>query len=178
MDKHFCDNEFNSLPFGVVSEESAAADPLALANQICFAVYAASLAIKHAYRPFLDKLGLTYLQYLVLMVLWTDNHLTVAGIGRQLHVDSGTLSPLLKRLESIGLVNRRWRVEDEHEVEISLTESGQQMRGNALSMRRTVVSQLDQRVAQVTALRATLNAMAAKLSTKYAAAAVKRIRGE
>jgi DNA-binding MarR family transcriptional regulator len=178
MNKHSFNTGFDRLPLDVVSRDSAGSDPLALDNQICFAVYAASLAIKHTYRPFLDELGLTYAQYLVLMVLWTDNNLTVAGIGRRLHVDSGTLSPLLKRLESIGLVNRRRRVEDERKVEISLTEAGQQMRGNALSMKRAVVSQLDQTVEQVTALRATLKAMAATLSAKDDAAAVRRIRKE
>ena len=178
MNKHLFDTGFDCSPVDFVSKDSAGADPLALDNQICFAVYAASLAIKHAYRPFLDELGLTYPQFLVLMVLWTNNHVSVAEIGQRLHVDSGTLSPLLKRLESAGLVNRRRRVEDERKVEISLTASGQQMRGNALSMRRTVVSHLDQTVAQATALRATLNALAAKLSAKDDAAAVKQIRKE
>jgi DNA-binding MarR family transcriptional regulator len=101
---------------------------LALDDQLCFALYAASRAVTARYRPMLDELGLTYPQYLVLMLLWESDHQTVGQLGARLALDSGTLSPLLKRLTAAGLVTRHRRVEDERSVAISLTDAGRALR--------------------------------------------------
>ncbi|GAA5528716.1 MarR family transcriptional regulator [Herpetosiphon gulosus] len=104
---------------------------LLLEQQLCFDVYAASRAINKAYRPLLEALGLTYPQYLVMLVLWEHEAQTVKQLGEQLQLDSGTLSPLLKRLESAGFLQRQRRASDEREVEIQLTEAGQALRQQA-----------------------------------------------
>lgn len=102
--------------------------PLALDEQLCFALYAASRAMMGEYRPLLAELGLTFPQFLVMLVLWEDGTATVGGLGEKLHLDSGTLSPLLKRLESLGLVSRRRRPDDERSVEVSPTGRGRDLR--------------------------------------------------
>ena len=101
---------------------------LTLENQVCFPLYSAANALVRAYRPFLEPLDLTYLQYMVLMVLWQDSPVTVKELGHQLRLDSGTLTPLLKRLEGKGLVQRRRSSEDERARLISLTEAGTALR--------------------------------------------------
>ena len=143
-------------------------DPLLLDNQLCFALYAASHAIKKAYRPQLDELGLTYPQYLILLVLWREDSLKVSDIGSRLHLDSGTLTPVLKRLESVGLVTRARRAQDEREVEISLTPEGRRMRERALPVRREIVRQLKMSETAIGALRGELNAMIATLAAPEA----------
>lgn len=107
------------------------ADPLHLDEQLCFALYAASRAVTSAYRPLLDELGITYPQYLVLLTLWEHEPLTVREIGQRLQLDSGTLSPLLKRLEAAGDVRRERSALDERVVEVHLTERGWALRGRA-----------------------------------------------
>src|ERR1700759_5472942 len=89
---------------------------LRLDNQICFAVYSASHAFNRVYKPLLDRLGLTYPQYLVMLVLWERDGVAVKEIGERLHLDSGTLTPLLKRLEQAGLIKRTRSTEDERQV--------------------------------------------------------------
>jgi len=103
-------------------------DLLKLKNQVCFPVYALSREIITRYRPFLDALGITYPQYLVLMVLWEEKTQTVNELGGKLRLDSGTLTPLLKRLESKGFILRKRKSTDERVVEISLTNQGDQLR--------------------------------------------------
>jgi len=95
-----------------------------LNHQVCFALYSASKAATAVYRPVLDSLGLTYPQYLVMLVLWEEEPRTVRELGTALGLDSGTLSPLLKRLEALGLVERRRSVEDERRVEVHLSDAG------------------------------------------------------
>ena len=102
--------------------------PLLLGNQICFAIYSTAHAFNRVYKPLLDRIGLTYPQYLVMLVLWEQDGITVRELGRRLQLDSGTLTPLLKRLQAAGLVNRQRRVADEREVEILLTEAGLALR--------------------------------------------------
>jgi DNA-binding MarR family transcriptional regulator len=97
---------------------------LALENQLCFAVYAASHAFTKAYKPLLAELGVTYPQYLVMLVLWQKRVATVTEIGTALGLDTGTLSPLLKRLEKTGLVRRERSKEDERQVIVHLTPAG------------------------------------------------------
>jgi MarR family transcriptional regulator, organic hydroperoxide resistance regulator len=100
-----------------------------LEKQLCFAVYATAHAFTRAYKPILDRVGLTYPQYLVMLVLWEKSELPVKTIGEQLDLDSGTLSPLLKRLEQNGLIKRTRDSRDERQVIVSLTPKGQAMRG-------------------------------------------------
>lgn len=104
---------------------------LRLENQLCFALYSASLAMSKAYKPHLDALGITYPQYLVLLVLWERDGRTVSEIGEALHLDSGTLTPLLKRMESAGLVARRRDSGDERRVLVDLTADGRRLKAKA-----------------------------------------------
>ncbi|MDP4021007.1 MarR family transcriptional regulator [Methylobacterium sp. NEAU 140] len=104
-------------------------DPQRLDNQLCFAVYAAAHAFGRTYRALLGQHELTYPQYLVLLVLWEEDGLTVKEIGDRLFLDSGTLTPLLKRLETAGRVRRARDRTDERQVSIFLTEAGQELRG-------------------------------------------------
>jgi DNA-binding MarR family transcriptional regulator len=104
---------------------------LGLDDQLCFALYSASRAVTARYRPLLDELGLTYPQYLVMLALWESGPATVGELGRRLHLDSGTLSPLLKRLEASELISRRRRSQDERSVEVVLTGSGHRLRERA-----------------------------------------------
>ena len=96
-----------------------------LNEQICFTLYATSMAITRAYKPLLDQLGLTYPQYLVLSVLGENSNLTIGGVAARLDLESSTVTPLVKRLEAAGLVARRRGVEDERKVEVTMTEAGQ-----------------------------------------------------
>lgn len=110
---------------------SGDADPLHLANQICFAVYSAAHAFNRIYKPLLDRIGLTYPQYLVLLLLWEEDGQTMKTLGQRLYLDSGTLTPLLKRLEAAGLVTRARDAADERLMRISLTEAGASLREKA-----------------------------------------------
>jgi DNA-binding MarR family transcriptional regulator len=109
-------------------------EALLLDNQLCFLVYRLHRGITDRYRPVLAELGLTYPQYLVMLVLWESAPQTVSEVGGRLHLDSGTLSPLLKRLESAGLIRRARATTDERSVLISLTTSGRALRGRARSV--------------------------------------------
>ncbi|ADT89285.1 transcriptional regulator [Vibrio furnissii NCTC 11218] len=114
-----------------------------LDNQLCFPLYSAANAVVRAYRPLLDALDLTYPQYLVMMVLWQQNAISVKTLGEKLHLDSGTLTPLLKRLESKGLVERRRSVTDERARELWLTERGTALREQALAVPKSMVCKFD-----------------------------------
>lgn len=100
-------------------------------DMLCFALYATSRAVTDAYRPLLEKIGLTYPQYLVLMVLWEHQQSSVKDLGAILHLDSGTLSPLLKRLEANGFIKRQRRANDERVVDVSLTPEGDSLKKQA-----------------------------------------------
>jgi DNA-binding MarR family transcriptional regulator len=112
---------------------------LHLDDQLCFALYAASRAVTQRYRPLLDKLGLTYPQYLVMLVLWEQGRTNVKGLADALQLDYGTLSPLLKRLSAAGLVERRRRSADERSVEITLTAAGEALKARAEKIPQLVV---------------------------------------
>ena len=107
-------------------------------EMVCFELYAASRAMTAVYRPLLDGLGLTYPQYLVMVLLWEREPRLVKELGQALELDSGTLSPLLKRLEASGLVRRRRRAEDEREVEVALTEAGRALQDRAKDVPRAI----------------------------------------
>jgi DNA-binding MarR family transcriptional regulator len=109
-------------------------NPLLLKDQLCFSLYAASRSVTALYRPMLDELGLTYPQYLVLLVLWEHGTSPVKDLGAALQLDYGTLSPLLKRLEANGLVRRTRRADDERSVAVALTDEGAALRDRALSV--------------------------------------------
>ena len=134
-------------------------DPLLLDNQLCYALYAAAHRMTKSYRPMLERMGLTYPQYLVLLVLWETDGITVSEIGRRLRLDSGTLTPVLKRLESSGFLNRSRRQSDEREVEIALTEQGRALRNEAVAVRQSVMCQLNMSEPEIQAMRADLNAL-------------------
>jgi DNA-binding MarR family transcriptional regulator len=118
------------------------APSVALDDQLCFALYAASRAVTARYRPMLDAVGLTYPQYLVMMLLWETDHQTVGQLGSRLALDSGTLSPLLKRLTAAGLVTRHRRVEDERSVSIALTHEGRALRQKAFDISREMIGSI------------------------------------
>ena len=107
---------------------------LLLENQLCFPLYAAAKEVLNRYKPMLDEIGLTYTQYIVMMVLWEDKRLSVSGLGERLHLDSGTLTPLLKRLAEKGLIRRERSKQDERQVDISLTEEGEELKEKAISI--------------------------------------------
>lgn len=111
---------------------------LKLDRQICFALYGAAHAFTRAYKPLLEPLGLTYPQYLAMMALWEEDGLQVKVLGERLGLDSGTLSPLLKRLEQAGYVTRQRDKIDERQVFITLTESGRTMKGKAVGVMRAI----------------------------------------
>ena len=115
------------MPTRTLSTDEA----LLLDNQLCFALYSASLAMTKLYKPLLDELGLTYPQYLVMLVLWEGDGLMVSELGQRLYLDSGTLTPLLKRLEAAGLVSRMRAAEDERRVHIHLTAAGRKLKTRA-----------------------------------------------
>ena len=107
-------------------------EDLKLENQLCFPLYVCAREIVNAYRPFLDELGLTYTQYIALMVLWEEKKITVKALGVKLHLDSGTLTPLLKKLEAKGLIARERSSEDERSVLASITNEGMALKEKAL----------------------------------------------
>lgn len=134
---------------------------LRLDDQLCFSLYAASRALTAAYGPLLAPLGLTYPQYLVMLVLWEDDGVPVKRIGERLALDSGTLTPLLKRLESQGLVTRRRSAEDERVVEIHLTTEGKRLKQRARAVPEKLVCRLGLPLGDVGRLGAELRAIAA-----------------
>ncbi|MBW8848462.1 MAG: MarR family transcriptional regulator [Burkholderiales bacterium] len=107
---------------------------LQLDRQLCFALYSSSLAMTKIYKPLLAPLGLTYPQYLVMLVLWETEGLSVSQLGQRLSLDSGTLTPLLKRLEQLGHIERRRARDDERRVDIFLTQAGRKLRAQALDI--------------------------------------------
>jgi DNA-binding MarR family transcriptional regulator len=114
--------------------------PLLLGNQLCFAIYSTAHAFNRFYKPLLDRLGLTYPQYLVMLVLWERDDLPVKDIGERLFLDSGTLTPLLKRLEAAGLIKRTRSTEDERQVLIALTSQGQSLREKARAVPQAILA--------------------------------------
>jgi MarR family transcriptional regulator, organic hydroperoxide resistance regulator len=113
---------------------------LLLDNQLCFALYSTSLAMTKLYKPLLDELGLTYPQYLVMLVLWERDGLMVSELGDRLFLDSGTLTPLLKRMQGAGLIARIRAVEDERRVHVTLTAAGRKLKAKAQNIPGCVLS--------------------------------------
>jgi DNA-binding MarR family transcriptional regulator len=113
---------------------------LQLDNQLCFALYSTSLAMTKMYKPLLEELGLTYPQYLAMLVLWERDGLMVSELGERLYLDSGTLTPLLKRLEASGFISRIRDIEDERRVRITLTSSGRRLKTRAAKIPGCILS--------------------------------------
>lgn len=138
-------------------------DLLLLDRQACFSLYAASNLLIRLYRPMLAEIGLTFPQYLAMLVLWESDPQTVSAIGGRLHLDSGTLTPLLKRLESAGLVMRRRDDSDERRVLISLTDAGRALREPASRIPATLRKDVSFSALETGTLAASLNQLVAAL---------------
>ena len=145
--------------------KNATPTALLLDQQLCFALYAASRAVTAVYRPLLQELGLTYPQYLTLLVLWEQDGLTVRELGRRLQLDSGTLTPLLKRLQQAGLVSRQRRPSDEREVEIRLTPEGRDLRTQAEDIPACLAARLGLGLDDMRRLRDELRQLAARVAS-------------
>ena len=130
METHI-ENSISNLAESKADSECFGAESLLLDNQLCFALYSASLTMTKIYKPLLHSLGITYPQYLVMLTLWERDEVTVSEVGERLYLDSGTLTPLLKRLELSGLVKRQRSAKDERQVIVSLTDQGKAMRQEA-----------------------------------------------
>jgi len=139
------------------------ADPLKLDSMLCFAVYAAGHAFTRFYKPRLDALGLTYPQYLVFLVLWEQDGLTVKALGEKLFLDSGTITPLVKRLEARGLLRRQRDDEDERQVRIFLTPEGRGLRAKALAVPLAVGKALGEQAVEAGDLRRSLQQLRERL---------------
>ncbi len=126
--------------------------PLPLDEQLCYAIYSAGMAVQRVYKPLLDELGLTYPQYLVLNVLWREDAQTVGRIADALALESSTLTPLLKRLETAGLVRRARNPENERQVVVALTESGRDLRSRAGCLADALISTSGQEPAHLSAI--------------------------
>lgn len=142
---------------------TAGLDALRLNRQVCFAMYSASRAATAVYRPMLEELGLTYPQYLAMLVLWEADPRSVRDLGEELGLDSGTLSPLLKRLEALGFVERRRSAEDERRVEIHLTEAGAALRSRAGGIPQRLADAAGLTPAELDQLRETLGRLSEAL---------------
>ena len=140
------------LPAYGVRMAASESSPLTLDEQLCFALYTASRAMTSCYRTVLDRLGLTYPQYLVMLVLWEQDGVTVSELGERLFLDSGTLTPLLKRLEAQGQIARLRDVQDERRVRITLTAEGRALRDQAEAIPQCVLQSSQCSIAELTAL--------------------------
>ncbi|WP_158890369.1 MULTISPECIES: MarR family winged helix-turn-helix transcriptional regulator [unclassified Pseudomonas] len=138
-------------------------DPLLLDQQLCFALYSTSLAMTKVYKPLLEEVGLTYPQYLMMLVLWENDRLPLKELARRLHQDSGALTPVLKRLEAEGYVTRQRNAEDERNLSIELTESGRTLRERAKKINGTIGGYCALGDAEMTQLRENLMTLRAKL---------------
>lgn len=132
-------------------------ESLKLDEQICFPLYVLSKEITGLYRPILEELDLTYPQYLVMMVLWEEDGLAVSHIGEKLFLDSGTLTPVLKRLENKGFINRIRNKEDERVVQLFLTENGKNLRQQACRIPEKLLEQIHVQIEDLKNFKDTLN---------------------
>lgn len=137
-----------------------------LDDQLCFALYAASRAMVAAYQPFLAPLGLTYPQYLVLLCLWEEDHVTVSHLGERLHLDSGTLTPLLKRMEKDGLVTRARDREDERKVILTLGPRGRKLEARAPEVTNGIFCSFGASLEEIVRVRTSVKRLISKLESK------------
>ncbi len=137
---------------------------LRLDNQLCFALYSASLAMTKLYKPMLDELGLTYPQYLALLVLWEQDGVSVSELGQRLNLDSGTLTPLLKRLEAAGLLTRLRDANDERRVRVRLTAQGRALKSKARRIPECILAATQCDLADVVSLTRQIQALRERLA--------------
>ena len=146
-----------------------ATDPLLLlGNQLCFAIYSTAHAFNRVYKPLLDKLGLTYPQYLVMLALWERDGVPVKTLGERLFLDSGTLTPLLKRLETAELIKRTRSTEDERQVLIALTSQGHALREKARAVPQAILAASACSVTELSAMKNELVALRDRLNAALA----------
>lgn len=138
-------------------------DVLKLDNQFCFSVYALSKEITKLYKPFLKKLDLTYTQYITMLVLWEEDHITVNEIGKKLALDSGTLTPLLKKLEEKELIIRQRKKDDERNVNIFLSEKGKKLKDKAVEVPFKLIEQIQINPLKIIELKNAIQEINAKL---------------
>jgi len=148
----------------------AAADLLRLDHQLCFALYSSSLLMTKLYKPVLGALGLTYPQYLALLVLWEADAISVRELGEKLYLDSGTLTPLLKRMEAAGWLTRERATDDERRVVVALTAAGRALRRKAAHIPETVACASGCKLDTLTALTAQLQALRNNVASHLLAA--------
>lgn len=144
-------------------EQLNAENTLLLDQQLCFALYSANLALHKVYRKLLNQLDLTYPQYLVMLVLWERDALTVSAIGERLFLDSATLTPLLKRMEAAGLLLRRRAAEDERQVIVALTDAGRALREKARTVPEAVMCATDCSVNEMLEIKQQLESLRGRL---------------
>lgn len=130
---------------------------LKIDNQLCFALYASSKALIKIYKPLLDELGITYTQYITLLVLWEQDNITVKELGSKLYLDSGTLTPLLKKLETLGIIHRERDPKDERNVFVKLTPKGMGMKDEALEIPQKAFCSTGLTIDEAAALKQKLN---------------------
>jgi MarR family transcriptional regulator, organic hydroperoxide resistance regulator len=147
-----------------MAKKPAAHFPLMLDNQLCFAVYSTAHAFNRVYKPLLDRLGLTYPQYLVMLVLWERDDVPIKDIGERLFLDSGTLTPLLKRLEAADLIRRTRNADDERQVLIALTSQGQALREKAKAVPQGILAASACSVSELMTMKNDLVALRDKLN--------------
>lgn len=158
-----CENASMSDKRDEAETDPIAPGLLALDQQLCFAVYSAAHALNRTYKPLLDPYGLTYPQYIALMTLWEEDGRTVKALGATLGLDSGTLSPLLKRLEAAGYIHRARDRSDERQVLVTLTEKGRAMKRDAVAIRLAIGEATGCSLEALQALTAQLQALAGRL---------------
>jgi DNA-binding MarR family transcriptional regulator len=154
-------------PTKAAAAASPAVDWLALDRQLCFALYSASLAMTKLYKPMLDPLGLTYPQYLVMLVLWQADSVTVGQLGERLALDSGTLTPLLKRLEAAGMLQRHRDSADERRVLLQLTASGRALKAQAQKLPAEVIGATGCELSEISQLTTQLQALRQQLQDAH-----------
>jgi MarR family transcriptional regulator, organic hydroperoxide resistance regulator len=147
-----------------MARKDAADALLMLGNQLCFAVYSTAHAFNRVYKPLLDRLGLTYPQYLVMLALWERDGVPVKDIGERLFLDSGTLTPLLKRLEAAHLIKRTRSREDERRVMVALTSQGQALKEKARGVPPAILAASGCSISELTALKKNLVALRDQLN--------------
>ncbi|MGY4156249.1 DNA-binding MarR family transcriptional regulator [Bradyrhizobium sp. USDA 4461] len=148
----------------MVRKQTAADQALRLDNQICFAVYSTAHAFNRVYKPLLDRLGLTYPQYLVMLALWERDDVPVKDLGERLFLDSGTLTPLLKRLEAAELISRTRSSADERIVLITLTPQGHALREKAKAVPQSILAASDCTVGELLAMKDEIVALRDRLN--------------
>ncbi|MDD9175348.1 MarR family transcriptional regulator [Aliivibrio finisterrensis] len=149
------------------TQEESDSPQLLLKNQVCFSLYSASNAMIRAYRPLLSKLDLTYPQYLAMMVIWERNGINVKELGQELHLDSGTLTPLLKRLEVKEIITRQRSTQDERIRQVFLTTKGVKLKEQALAVPNAIFCKSQLEIEELQQLKATCEALLTNLENNF-----------